>query len=177
MAEDSKVVKEILKDLAASDPKIVVEAIKKNRKDGNSKTFKALLNTLRDTDEPTVETEIIQFLLDLKDEESVPILIEAIQDEEMNYYQNFLVSSFWQAAIDGSDYLDVFVKAAIDGEYMTTLEALTVIENFDRAYSQSELMEFEADINEAAEEEENEDKKALLVSLGDVVRNLPIEGE
>lgn len=177
MAEDSKAVKEILKELAASDPKIVIEAIKKNRKEGNAKTFKALLNTLRDTDEPTVEAEIIQFLFDLKDEESIPILIDAIKDEDMSYYHSFLVSSFWQAAIDGSEYLEEFIQAAIKGEYMTTLEALTVIENFDSAFSQSDLIEYDADINEAAENEENEDKKALLISLGDVVRNLPIEGE
>ena len=177
MAEDSKAVKTILKDLSASDPKIVLEAIAKNRKDGNAKTFKALLSVLKDTDEPTVEAEIIQFLFDLKDEDSIPILIEAIQDKEMHYYQSFLVSAFWQSAIDGSDHLELFVKTGISGEYLTTLEALTVIENFDRAYPQSELLELEADINDAVENELNEDKKALLVSLSDVVRNLPFEGE
>jgi len=177
MAEDSKAVKTILKEFTASDPKIVLEAIAKYRKDGNAKTFKALLSVLKDTDEPTVEAEIIQFLFDLKDEESIPVLIDAIQDTEMQYYQSFLVSAFWQSAIDGSDRLDLFVKTAISGEYLTTLEALTVIENFDRAYPQSELLELEADINEAAEKELNEDKKALLISLSDVVRNLPFEGE
>ena len=177
MAEDSKAVKTILKDLSASDPKIVLEAIAKNRKDGNAKTFKTLLSVLKDTDEPTIEAEIIQFLFDLKDEDSIPILIDAIQDKEMYYYQSFLVSTFWQSAIDGSDHLSLFVETAISGEYLTTLEALTVIENFDRAYPQSELLELEADINEAAEKELNEYKKALLVSLSDVVRNLPFEGE
>jgi len=177
MTKQSAVVKEIIKDLGAEDAQIVLNAIKKSRKDGNAETLRAILNTLKDTDEPSVEAAVIEFLFDLKDEESVAVLIEAIQDNEMSYYHNFLVSSFWQAAIDGSAYLEVFVRAAIKGEYMTTLEALTVVENFDSAYSQSELTEFEADINEAVEEEENEDKKTLLISLGDVVRNLPIEGE
>ena len=177
MAEDSKAVQSILKDLGASDSKIVLEAIKRNRKEGNAKTFHALLNTLKDTDEPTVEAAIIEFLFDLKDEESVPVLIDAIQDEKMEYYQNFLVAAFWQSAIDGSAHLDIFVKAAIQGEYMTSLEALTVIENFDSVFNQSELLECEADLNEAIEKEESSDKKALLESLADVVRNLPIEGE
>jgi len=177
MTEDSKTVKTILEDLKASDSKIVQNAIDKSRKDGNAKTFKAMLDVLKDTDEPNVEAKIIEFLFDLKDEDSIEILIDAIQDEEMVYYQNFLVSAFWQSAIDGSDHLNLFVKTAISGEYLTTLEALTVIENFDRAYPQSELLELEADILEASEKELNEDKKALLVSLGDVVRNLPTEGE
>jgi len=174
---DSKIISSILNDLNASDPKIVLDAIKKSRKDGNAKTFQAILNTLKDTDEPTVEAAIIEFLYDLKDEESIPVLVDAIENEEMSYYHSFLVSAFWQSAIDGSDHLDLFVRAAIKGEYMTSLEALTVIENFDSAFSQSELLDYEADLNEAAENEENQDKKALLISLGDVIRNLPIEGE
>lgn len=177
MAEDSAAVKEIIKDLGAEDAQIVLNAIKKCRKDGNAKTFQKLLETLKDTDEPTVETAIIEFLFDLKDEESVPILINAIEDQEMAYYHNFLVSAFWQSAIDGSAHLDVFVKAAIKGEYMTALEALTVVENFDSYFNDAELLELEADLVEAIEVEENEDKKALLTSFSDVVRNLPIEGE
>lgn len=177
MAEHSKTVQSILKDFKAADSTIVLAAIKKNRKEGNSATFKALLDTLKETDEPTVEASIIEFLYDLKDEESVPVLIQAIEDEEMTYYHSFLVAAFWQSAIDGSEHLDVFVRAAIKGEYMTSLEALTVVENFDSSFSEMDLLDYEVDLNEALEKEENEDKKALLVSLTDVVRNLPIDGE
>jgi len=177
MSQNSTVLKEIINHFKSDDTKIVLEAIKTNRKEGNSVSFKALLELLRDTDEPTVEAAIIEFLYDLKDEDSIPVLIDAIQDEEFSFYQSFLVATFWQAAIDGSDYLNIFVKTAIKGEYMTSLEALTVIENFDSAFPQDELSELESDLIEAAEEVQDEDKKALLVSMADVVRNLPIEGE
>ncbi|MFT6167438.1 MAG: HEAT repeat protein [Vicingaceae bacterium] len=177
MSQNSAVINEIISHFKSDDSKIVLEAIKKNRKEGNSVSFKALLELLRDTDEPTVEAAIIEFLYDLKDEESIPVLIDAIQDEEFLFYQSFLVAAFWQSAIDGSDYINVFVKAAIKGDYMTSLEALTVIENFDSAFPQDELVELESDLIEAADEIEDEDKKVLLVSMADVVRNLPIEGE
>ncbi|MBL4707804.1 MAG: HEAT repeat domain-containing protein [Flavobacteriales bacterium] len=177
MAENAKIIAEIIKDFKADEIKVVLEAIKKNRKEGNSSTFKALLDLLKDTDEPLIEANIIEFLYDLKDEESIPVLVQAIQDEEYAFYHNFLVAAFWQSAIDGADYLEVFLKAAIKGEYMTTLEALTVIENFDSAFAQEDLMNYESELNEAIEGEENEDKKALLISINDVVRNLPIEGE
>lgn len=177
MSENSKVIQEILTNFKSSDSKIVLEAIKLNRKEGNSNTFKALLELLRDTDEPIVEASVIEFLYDLKDEESIPHLIAAIQNEEFSFYHSFLVATFWQSAIDGSDNLELFVKVAIKGDYMTSLEALTVIENFDSAYPQDELLDLESDLIEAIENEEDEDKKALLSSMADVVRNLPIEGE
>ena len=60
---------------------------------------------------------------------------------------------------------------------MTTLEALTVVENFDATFSASDLLEYETDLNHAADEEADENKKVLLISMADAIRNLPIEGE
>ncbi len=126
MSQNSTVIKEIIGHFKSDDAKIVLEAIKKNRKDGNAISFKALLELLRDTDEPTVEAAIIEFLYDLKDEESVAVLANAIQDEDFLYYQSFLVATFWQSAIDGSDYLDLFVKIAIKAVSYTHLTLPTI---------------------------------------------------
>lgn len=177
MENNSKAIESILKDFQASDSSLIKDAIKRNRKDGNAHSFAAMLDLLAKTDEPDIEEAIISFLFDLKDNQSVPALIEALEKEELEYYRSFLVATFWQSAIDGSDHLDLFVKLAIQGDYMVCLEALTVVENFDAAYSENELQDFENDISEAIEKEENKDKKDLLVSLSDVIRNLPIEGE
>jgi hypothetical protein len=177
MSQISPEVKEIIHQLKSEDEKVVLDAIKQNRKEGNAASFKALLELLKDTDEPTVEAAIIEFLYDLKDEESIPVLVNAIQEEDYSFYQSFLVATFWQSAIDGSEYLSLFVETAIKGDYMTSLEALTVIENFDSSFPHDELLELESDLIAAAEEEQNEDKKVLLASMADVVRNLPIEGE
>ena len=155
----------------------VLAALKKSRKEGNAIIFEGILNTLKETDEPTVESEIIAFLFDLKDESAIPALINALNNEDMQYYWSFLVATFWQSAIDGSGHLDVFVKKAIEGDYMTSLEALTVIENFDSSFDQQLLQECTTDLNIAAQEEEDEDKKALLISLTEVVQKLPLEGE
>jgi hypothetical protein len=178
MAEDSKTVKSIIKDLGASDEKIVLDAIKRNRKEGNIKTFRALLDTLKKTDEPTVEAAIIEFLFDLKDQASVDELVRVLEEDSMSFYNSFLISAFWQSAIDGSAHLELFVNKAIKGDYMVCLEALTVIENFDEAsFSQDEIMECEAILAEAIEVENLQDKKVLLKSIKEVIQRLPIEGE
>lgn len=173
MATLSKATKTIVEGLFSTDQKKIIESIQKCRKEGNADTLKAMLTLLKNTDEPDVETAIIAYLYDLKGEESVPVLIEAIEDPEMSYYQSFLVAAFWQSAIDGADYLKVFVDAAIKGDYMTSLEALTVVENFDSSFSSSELMELEFDISQAVEDEVEENKKALLMSIQEVISNLP----
>ncbi|KAA3652474.1 MAG: hypothetical protein DWP98_01190 [Bacteroidetes bacterium] len=177
MENTSKAIETIIKDFKANDTSIVLDAIKRNRKEGNAKSFQAMLDLLKDTDEPLVEEAVISFIFDLKDNESVPVLVSAIQNKDMEFYHSFLIAAFWQSAIDGSDYIDLFVKMAIQGDYMVCLEALTVVENFDAAYPEADLLDFEADIEEAYEKEESQEKKLLLKSLADVIRNLPIEGE
>jgi len=175
--QNNKELKKIKEALQSSNKDSVLEGIKLSRAHGTQESFKWMLETLKKTDEPDVEAAIIQFLYDLKDASSIEPLIEALKDDSMAYYHSFLIATFWQSAIDGSPYLDLFVEKAITGEYMSTLEALTVIENFDSSFPADLLMECEADLSEAIEQEEGEEKKNLLISLADVVRNLPQEGE
>lgn len=177
MGNDSKEIKQIKTALSSSSKEQVLEGIQLSRKHANSATFELMLQTLKQTDEPDVEAAIIAFLYDLKDESSIDPLIRAIENDEMKYYHSFLIATFWQSALDGSEYLDLFVKKAIHGEYMSSLEALTVIENFDRSFPSDQLMNLEMDLLEAIDAEEQEEKKNLLISLKEVVSKLPIEGE
>ncbi|MAY82506.1 MAG: hypothetical protein CMP59_00055 [Flavobacteriales bacterium] len=177
MTTESKEIKQIKTALSSSNKEQVLEGIKLSRAHANRQTFGLMLKSLKDTDEPEVEAAIIQFLYDLKDESSVEPLIEALKNDDMTYYHSFIIAAFWQSAIDGSAYLDVFVEKAIKGEYMSSLEALTVIENFDSSFPSDLLMDLDADLTEAIESEESEEKKNLLISLKEVVGNLPVEGE
>lgn len=171
--EDSKEVQSIIKDLQSASETTVLAAIKKNRVHGNTKTFRVLLDVLNETDAPAVEAAIIEFLFDLKEQESADILAEKLAGNRMPFYDSFLIAAFWQSAIDGSAYLKLFVKKAIKGDYMVALEALTVIENFDTAFPEEEISDCEEDLNEAIEREKIKDKKSLLKSIREVILDLP----
>lgn len=177
METDKKELQKIQEALQSADKEKVLEGIQLSRASANQDSFRSMLQTLKNTDEPDVEAAIIQFLYDLKDASSIDPLIEALQDDEMRYYHSFLIAAFWQSALDGSPYLDLFVEKAIEGEYMNSLEALTVIENFDSSFPADQLMDREADLLEAIESEEEEQKKNLLISLKEVISNLPQDGE
>jgi len=177
MTTESKAIKQIKTALSSSTKAQLLEGIKLSRAHANRETFELMLKLLKETDEAEVEAAIIQFLYDLKDESSVEPLIAALQDESMRYYHAFLIAAFWQSAIDGSPYIEIFVKKAIEGEYMVSLEALTVVENFDSSFPDDLLMELDADLMEAIESEEQEEKRNLLISMKEVVSKLPVEGE
>ena len=58
---------------------------------------------------------------------------------------------------------------------MVCLEALTVVENFDSSFNHEEIVNLEADLEEAIEAEKEKDKMNLLISLRKVVSELPRE--
>ena len=66
MGNTSKAIETIIKGfLKQNDTSIVLDAIKRNRKERQSH-FQAMLDLLKDTDEPLVEEAVISFIFDLK---------------------------------------------------------------------------------------------------------------
>lgn len=169
--------KELVNSLLASDDKLVLNAIKQCRKEGNPKILKVILEVLNKTDEPDIEAEIISLLYDLKEQDNADIIAATLESNEMEFYNSFLISTFWQSSLDGSGFIELFVKKAVEGDYMTCLEALTVIENFDSSFAEETLMNLTADVEEAIEEEKDSEKKELLSSLLQVLKTTPIESE
>lgn len=158
--------------LRSNSEDTVLDTLDLIRDEGNSKILPAVLDLLADTDNPEIEAGIIQLLFDLRDEEAVPYLVAALNNQRLKYYYSFLISAFWQSALDGSDHLTLFVTKAIKGDYMVCLEALTVIENFDTAFENNEIQHCASLLMEAIEREKAGEKKELLKSMLEVIEQL-----
>ncbi|MCB9336402.1 MAG: hypothetical protein H6586_09640 [Flavobacteriales bacterium] len=161
----------IIKDLNSKDESKVLIAIKQLRKYGKPESIDALLNLYISTHNSTVKSEITSILYDLKDEQSVGRIISAIENEKYATIKPFIISILWQSSVDASSYLDVLITQAIEGDYEICLEVLTVIENLDTTFNADEISDINYDLIEAIENEET-DKKFLLISLKDVIDNL-----
>jgi len=166
---------ELLEAIESDDPIIVSNAVQRIRQQGNCRILPEILNILSRTEDSNVEAKIVEILFDLKDQNCAAILIEKIREPKLKNYHHFLIASFWQSSLDGSEYLKDFVDAAIRGDYMSCLECLTVVENFDSSFEEEDIIECNADLQEAIEEEENQDKKTLLIHLQEVINNLAVE--
>lgn len=175
MQDLKKAEKELIESIKSSDNLIVSDALQKIRQSGTCRILPDILQVLKDTENREIEAKIVEVLFDLKSQECAPILIANLKDKEMKEYHNFLVATFWQSSLDGSEYLTDFVQAAIEGDYLVCLECLTVVENFENTFNEEEIIECNADLEEAIPEEENQDKKTLLVHLKEVINKLAFE--
>ena len=87
-----------------------------------------LFNLLLDQEDEQILLETRNILNDLKDPRAAEILAGAINHQAYEEIRPVLVAACWQNGLSYGDYLEEFVEAALQGDYMTTIEAFTVIE-------------------------------------------------
>ncbi len=124
----SKIDKELLQNLKSDDENKVFIAIKDLRARGNSSYMPELLNLLSNTTHEEIYREITRLLCDIKDTQVIPYLIDGITDDKYVGIRNTLVSACWQSGMNFSNDLDVFVDIFLKEDYLTALEAFSVIE-------------------------------------------------
>ena len=108
---------------------------------------------------------ILEFLACLKDRKARSVMMDLIQQTELKEYQQLLLSTIWNSPLDYTDYLEIFVDLALKGDFIITLECLTIIENLDGPFSEKSVME--AQVLLGAYAESNPDKnsqKGMLIS-------------
>lgn len=164
----------IIKDLASTEEKKVLTAIKQLRKHGKPEAIRPIAELLKSTTNETVKSEVISLLYDLKEQNVVDEIISAIEDDYFIDEKATLISIFWQSSLDGSEHISLLVKEAIKGDYMICIEVLTVIENFDATFQETEVEDLKFDLDEAIEQEESE-KINLLIGIRKILDELNLE--
>ena len=98
------------------------------------------------------------------------LFIEKIQLEEFQPYHQQLVSCMWSSGMNPTEDLHVFSKLAVDGDYMTALEVLTLLENMEGPFDNESLMDAFQDVSEFVEEAAEGDAKIdLIKSIYDIL--------
>ena len=147
-------------------------AIRKLREKGNQKTITAVLSLLVERPSANVLEEIRRFLFDLKNDAAIEPLIETIGDSRFAEFKSLLISTFWQSSLDGSDHLLFFIEQAYQASYEELLEIITVIENLNGPFTEDEILNGVTILNEFMEEEDDEQKRNLLISMVEVLNQI-----
>lgn len=145
-----------------------LEGVAMMREKGHVKLLPAVFKLLRKSEDEKVKNDIAHFLFDIKDKEAIPYFIKAIEEPAYQDYQRILVSACWESSLDYTPYLLIFVNVAINADYLTCVECLTVIENMEGPFDNNHL-EIAIKTTKEAADESNEEKFELLNSLWEVL--------
>lgn len=106
----------------------ILTSLKEVRTEGQVAVIPELFNLLLDQEDDQILMETRNILNDLKDPRAAEMLAGAINQSSYEEIRSTLVAACWQNGLSYGEYLEAFVEAAIDGDYMTAIEAFTVIE-------------------------------------------------
>lgn len=126
-----KIDKNISNNLFSPNTEIVLSAIQKIKEKGNKDYLPLLFDFLVSNKEMEIEIAILNLLETVKDKESVPAFIEAIQNKKYNSILKKIVTACWQNGLDFSEYIEVFIDLVIHEDWEIAFEAFTVIENLE----------------------------------------------
>lgn len=161
----------IVKELHSADPVKVMEAIEALRVAGKTSDIPLLLDLLHQSSNPEVKAKIFALLANLKDADTIPLIIEAIRNEKYASELKKLVSCCWENGLDYTPYLSVFVDLMIESDFLVAFEAYTVITNMvttiDQIKLDTEIEKLDKSLHSTSDE-----KKVLLLEVIDFLPSI-----
>lgn len=129
MIKSDKKLKELGIMLSKDNSQLVAEAIKTLRNEEPFEGAIALLVDLFDkTNNRLIIKTIEEFFNDIKDKSVRPEIIREIRKPWKTNTISMLVASCWQSGLDYSEYLSDMAVIFLKGDYPTSIECMTVIE-------------------------------------------------
>ncbi len=106
----------------------ILATLQEIRREGDLAVLPALFDLLLEHEDEQVLLETRALLNDLKDPGAAEILAGAVGNRDYADIRAALVAACWQNGLSYGKHLEQFVDAALEGDYMTAMEAFTVIE-------------------------------------------------
>jgi hypothetical protein len=163
--ETEKKNREIIEKLFSASDREVLSVIREIRTHGNPGLIPALISLYGSTDSPAVLLAIVSLVRDLKSQPAVPRLFPALEEVADPGRKRDLVAACWQSGLDFSDHLDAFLRIFTAGDYLTALEAFTVVENSLPNLQDRSLLQEHIDWLKEHAPEDADEKRALYQAL------------
>ncbi|HAH23075.1 MAG TPA: hypothetical protein DCL77_04815 [Prolixibacteraceae bacterium] len=162
----------LLKGLLSADQEKVIETLEELRVSGEPSDIPVLLEMLHISKDKEIKVKIHSLFANLKDVQTIPLIIAAIQNERYAPELQQLVSCCWENGLDYTPYLPLFVDLLIEKDFLVAFEAYTVITNMVTTIDQVKI-DVEIEKLDKALHTTTEEKKVLML---DVVDFLPSIG-
>lgn len=167
---------EILSKLKSTDSEIVLETIGKVRVSGSSLLLGEIIELFHNTEHPEIKKSLLNLMSELKDKESVNVLIAAIKNEKYSKDRAALVACCWQNGLIYNEHLAYFIDLVIHEEFLIAFEAFTVIENMYGRIGEEVIDHEVLKVNKALKSAD-EQKAYLLNGLLTIIQDIPEKHE
>ncbi len=148
----------------------VLKALAEIANEGSREMVSPLLELLISNEDETVQLEVLKQLSQLKISDIENLFIDKLRDDDYSAFHQQLVACMWSSGMNPTDDLHVLSELAVKGDYMTTLEVLTLIENMEGPFDHDSLVDAFHEVSIYVNESSPEDPKlGLIQSIYDLL--------
>ncbi|MCH2199973.1 MAG: hypothetical protein MK081_14430 [Flavobacteriales bacterium] len=136
-----KLISQIGKELLSKDDKKVTAALKKTEKHGSVAHIRPIMIAFMNREDGLLKDQLREVLSTLKLSEAEDVFMEALEEEEFKSIQGDILFFTWNAGFNPVDSVDLICRVALEGDYMTGVEGLTLLENMPGPLDEESLMQ------------------------------------
>jgi hypothetical protein len=138
--QQKKVADEIRRDLFSDDDAVVRRAIERCREEGSASVVDALIAFYASGADSALRNEVAAMLGSLKVSGVEGFFEAALKNKAMSHIHRDLITFMWNSDINPSGSLMEISSIAVNGDYATRLECLTLIENSEAIFPEENLL-------------------------------------
>lgn len=157
---------ETIAELSSRNERQIIGALKRIPHEGSPQMIEALFSLYAQSPSKEVIILLEKVVHNLKDADCIMPMLDLLENGKHAKIHAPILASFWQSGLDVSEHLETLVNAAIAGDFLTAMEALTVIENLE--FSNDDAITKSIQLMDKAVELKS-DKQTLLVELRQVL--------
>ncbi len=161
-----KRIQEMIADLNSKNERKVINALKMVPHEGSAEMMEPLFRLLQEGPNQEIRILLEKTLYNLKDPNCLPAMIDILKNKEHKAMHRDVLNAMWQSGLEVHDELELLVTLAIEGDFMTAMEVVTIIEHSeiddDKALTSSI-----ARMDKAVEIKD--DKQDLMVSMSQLL--------
>jgi len=137
----NKKIEEIRTNLFSSDEKIVLKALENVKKKGDYTFIEPLFLLTQNQDNISIKNEATSILQSLKISDAENELFRLMKEEDYYDQRGLFLSYLWNSGFFPTDRILTLTNYLLEGDFLTALEALTVIENMESPFDDEQLIE------------------------------------
>ena len=161
----------LLKDVESGVPEKVKTALDALQVSGKDLIVEPLIRAIKlQTDEESI-AEIVEFLCSLKSTSASKEVMSCLKNPELADLRIQILSTIWNSPLDYSEYLAEFVTLAVKGDFLVTLECLTILENLNGPFEEADILESQLLLKSYYEGSREEQKDPLMDEIALLVKD------
>ncbi len=156
-----KDIRKIREQIRSGNPAYVMEGIRICRDHEETAILSDLIRVLGMDTAPSLRQAILGLISDLNSQLAVPVLVRAIRENPRHPYLQEILAACWQSRMIFHEHIPFLIDLIISGDYMVSLESLTILENASELAGR-DILEKELNRLETRIPQMNSDKQNLV---------------